>query len=362
MTQSTDNCYFNLLSLRFENIEMPKKIKIGITIGDVNGVGPEVIIKALSHPKMTDYFTPIIYGSSKALAYHKNIVKEANFPFVSINGVANAGHNKINVVNCWTEETNITLGEPTKDSGKYAMLALEKAVEDAKAGLIDAIVTAPINKHAMELAGFKHTGHTEYLAEAFDAPEVVMTMVSDASIISVASNHVPVKDIASNLDKKKIIRKLKVLSKSLKQDFGIERPTIGVLGLEEKDFIEPAIKEAKRNEVLVSGPHPADGFFGGTDFKKVDAILAMYHDQGLIPFKLMSFGKGVNFTAGLPMIRTSPDHGTAYSIAGKNQADSGSLRQALFLAKDLHNRRKLYQDTTRDVIKKTSKPQEEIQD
>ncbi len=353
---------------------MARKIKIGITIGDINGIGPEVIIKALSHPKMTDYFTPIIYGSSKALAYHKNIVKDANFPFVSINEVANAGHNKINVINCWQEDTNIMLGQATKESGRFALLALEKAVQDAKDGKIDALVTAPINKHAMELAGFKHKGHTEFLAEAFDAPEVVMTMVSDSAVIAVASNHVPVKDVVDNLDKKRIIRKLKVLNKSLKQDFGKERPTIAVLGLnphagdngligsEEKDFIEPAVKEAKRNDVLVSGPFPADGFFGGKDFRKVDAILAMYHDQGLIPFKLMSFGDGVNFTAGLPIIRTSPDHGTAYNIAGENQADSGSFRKALFLAKDLYNNRKLYSDTSKDPIKKTSKPQEEIQD
>lgn len=352
--------------------KMAKKIKIGITIGDINGIGPEVIIKALSHPRMTDYFTPIIYGSTKALAYHKNIVKDVNFPFVSVNEVANAGHNKINVINCWTEDTNITLGQPSKDSGKFALMAMERAVADAKAGLIDAIVTAPINKHAMELTGFKHMGHTEFLAEAFDAPEVVMTMVSDSTIIAVASNHVPVKDIVNKLDKKKIIRKLKVLSKSLKQDFGKERPTIGVLGLnphagdngvigtEEKDFIEPAIKEAKRNDVLVSGPFPADGFFGGNDFKKVDAILAMYHDQGLIPFKLMSFGNGVNYTAGLPVIRTSPDHGTAYNIAGENQADCSSMRKALFLAKDLYNNRFLY--SKNEPVKKTPKPQEEIQD
>jgi len=353
---------------------MAKKIKIGITIGDINGIGPEVIIKALSHPRITDYLTPIIYGSTKALAYHKNIVKDANFPFVSVNEVANAGHNKINVINCWTEDTNITLGQPSKDSGRFALLAMERAVADAKAGLIDAIVTAPINKHAMDLAGFKHKGHTEFLAEAFDAPEVVMTMVSDSAIIATASNHVPLKNVVENLDKKKIIRKLKILSKSLKTDFAKERPTIGVLGLnphagdsgvigtEEKDFIEPAIKEAKRNDVMVSGPFPADGFFGGTDFKKVDAILAMYHDQGLIPFKLMSFGNGVNFTAGLPVIRTSPDHGTAYNIAGQNQADSSSMRKALFLAKDLHNNRKMYAVRDKEAEKKMPKPQEEIQD
>lgn len=353
---------------------MAKKVRIGITIGDVNGVGPEVIIKALSHPSITKHITPIIYGSTKALAYHKNIVKDANFPFVSVNHVDNAAHNKINVINCWTEDTNITLGQPTKDSGRFALMAIERAVKDARNGHIDAIVTAPINKKAMEMAGFKHVGHTEFLAEAFEASEVVMTMVSDASIIAVASNHVPIKEVVNKLDKKKIIRKLKVLNTSLREDFGKERPTIAVLGLnphagdngvigsEEKDFIEPAIKEAKRNNVLVSGPFPADGFFGGTDFKKVDACLAMYHDQGLIPFKLMSFGAGVNFTAGLSVIRTSPDHGTAYDIAGQNKADAGSMRKALYLAKDLFANRRDYSEVKREPVKKIPKPQEEIQE
>ncbi len=352
---------------------MASKIKIGITIGDINGIGPEVIIKALSHPSITNHIIPIIYGSTKALSYHKNIVKEANFPYVSVKDGKNLSYNKINVINCWNDETNITLGQPTKESGKFALMAMERAVQDAKEGLIDALVTAPINKKAMELAGFKHVGHTEFLADAFDAPEVVMTMVSDSAVIAVASNHVPLKDVVSQLDKKKLIRKLKVLSKSLKQDFGKSRPTIAVLGLnphagdggvigsEEIDFIEPAIKEAKRNEVLVAGPYPSDGFFGGSDFKKVDAILAMYHDQGLIPFKLMSFGDGVNFTAGLPIIRTSPDHGTGYGIAGKNEANPGSMRKALYLAKDLYNNRKEAESDSRDSLKTTAKPKEKVE-
>ena len=353
---------------------MASKIKIGITIGDINGVGPEIIIKALSHPKILEYITPVIYGNTKVLSYHKNIVKNANFPFVSIKDIHSAAYKKINVINCWTEESDITLGQPSKKSGQFALMAIDKAVEDAKNGHIDAIVTAPINKKAMEMAGFKHVGHTEYLQEAFEAQEVVMTMVSDSTIIAVATNHLPIKDVASKIEKKKIIRKLKVLSRSLKQDFGKSRPTIGVLGLnphagdggvigsEETDVIEPAIKEAKRNDVLVAGPYPADGFFGGSDFKKVDAILAMYHDQGLVPFKLMSFGDGVNFTAGLPVVRTSPDHGTAYNIAGENKADASSMRKALFLAKDLYFNRREYADSTKNPLKKESKPKEEIQE
>ena len=343
------------------------KIKIGITLGDMNGIGPEVIIKALSSPGMTDYFIPIIYGSTKVLAYHKNLLDASNFNYVSINDIENASYKKINVINVWQEEVSINLGQPTKEGGKYAFMAMERAVQDAKAGHIDAIVTAPINKEAMQMSGYKHVGHTEYLTEAFEAAETVMTMVSDDNIIAVASNHVPVKEIANKLDKKTIIRKLKVLAKTLKQDFGKERPTIGVLGLnphagdsgvigsEEEDFIIPALKEAKRNDVFVSGPFPADGFFGSNDFKKVDAILAMYHDQGLIPFKLMSFGQGVNYTAGLPVIRTSPDHGTAYTIAGQNKADATSMRKALYLAKDLFNSRRIHLESSANPIKRTVK-------
>ena len=350
------------------------KIKIGITIGDMNGIGPEVIIKALAHPKMTQFFIPVIYGSSKIVSYYKNIVKDPNFTYVSIRHADNAAYNKVNVLNVTDENINITIGKATEDGGKIAFKALEKAVEDAQAGRIDALVTAPINKAAMEMAGFKHVGHTEYLTEAFEAPESVMTMVSEDIIISLASNHVSMKDLPDATNKKKIIRKLKVLSKALKQDFALERPTIAVLGLnphagdkgvigtDEEDYIKPAIKEAKNNGVLASGPYPADGFFGNGGFKKVSAILAMYHDQGLIPFKLLSFGNGVNYTAGLPIIRTSPDHGTAYDIAGKNIASGDSMRRALFLAKDLYKNRSQFIDDSRDPIKKAPKPQEEIQE
>ena len=353
---------------------MAKKIKIGITVGDINGVGPEVIVKALSHPDITNHFIPIIYGSSKVMAYHKNIVKDHQFTFVSIKHADNAAHNKVNVFNVWDDTSNIELGKATEEGGRFAMLALEKAVEDAKAGLIQAIVTAPINKNAMKMAGFDHVGHTEYLTKAFDVPETVMTMVSDSILIALASNHVPITDVADQLNKKAVIRKLKIFTRSLKQDFGYEKPTIGVLGLnphagdggvigkEEEEFIKPAIIEAKRNGVLAAGPYPADGFFGSSDFRKVKGILAMYHDQGLIPFKLMSFGKGVNFTAGLPIIRTSPDHGTAYDIAGKNLAKADSMRKAIFLAKDLYLNRKVYLEASSDPIKKVPKRQEEIQE
>lgn len=353
---------------------MAKKIKIGITIGDINGIGPEVIIKALAHPKMTDYFTPVIYGSSKAIAYHKNIVKESNFTFVSVKHADNTAHNKINVFNVEDAPIDITLGEPSEQAGLLAIKALNAAVEDCKAGRIDALVTAPINKAAMQKAGFKYPGHTEFLTDVFDAPETVMTMVSDEIVVALATNHTPIKDITNELDKSKLIRKLKILTKSLKQDFAHEKPLVGVLGLnphagdhgvigsEEIDFIKPALIEAKKNGVLAAGPYPADGFFGSGDFKKFKAILAMYHDQGLIPFKLISFGNGVNFTAGLPIIRTSPDHGTAYEIAGKNIANPASMRKALFTAKELFQNRKDYLEDTRNPMKKAPKQKEEIQE
>ncbi len=353
---------------------MSKKVRIGITIGDINGIGPEVIIKALSHPSVIEHITPIIYGSSKVMAYHKNIVKNINFSFTSVSSAANASYNRINVVNVTDQQSNIELGKATEEAGRMAFMAMERAVQDAKSGDLDAIVTAPINKSAMQMAGFQHIGHTEYLTESFDVKVSVMTMVSSSNIIALATNHVSIENLPSKIDKDKIIEKIKVLTESLKQDFGLEKPTIAVLGLnphagdegligtQEIEHIKPAIKEAKNNKVLVAGPYAADGFFGNSDFSKFDAILAMYHDQGLIPFKLLSFGEGVNFTAGLPIVRTSPDHGTAYSIAGKNIANDESMRKAIYLAKDLYNNRKEYIESTKDPIKKVPKHQEEIQE
>jgi len=353
---------------------MSKKVKIGISIGDYNGIGPEVIIKALSHPVVLEHITPVIYGSSKVMAYHKNIVKNNNFSFVSVNDTKHISYNRINVFNVWDEQANIELGKATEEGGKYAFKALETAVEHAKSGEIDALVTAPINKAAMQLAGFRHTGHTEYLQEKFNASDTGMTMVSDAIKVALVSNHKAVSEVAGQITKERIIGKFNVLLKALVEDFGHEKPTIAVLGLnphagdeglignEEIEVIKPAIKEAKNHGLLVSGPYPADGFFGQGDFRKFDAVLAMYHDQGLIPFKLLSFGKGINYTAGLPIVRTSPDHGTAYNIAGKNMASGASMRKAIYMAKDLFLNRKAYKESTRDPVKKVPKHQEEIQE
>lgn len=338
------------------------KIKLGITIGDTNGIGPEVIIKTLDNPEILKYFTPIIYGSTKALAYHKNIVHDAAFQYMAIHNFDNVAYHKINVVNCWEGNTEINLGKPSADSGNYANKALQQAVADLKAGHIDGLVTGPINKHSMHLANFPYPGHTEFLTASFDVPESLMMMVSETLKVALVTNHLAVEDIKKNITKEKILTKIDILHKSLVEDFGIEKPVIAVLGLnphagddgvigsEEEDIIKPAIIEAKKSGKVVVGPFAADGYFGSSQFSKVDATLAMYHDQGLVAFKALSFGKGVNFTAGLPFIRTSPDHGTGYDIAGKNVADESSFRAALFVALDAIRHRLDYTDSNANKL------------
>lgn len=337
-------------------------MKIGITIGDINGIGPEVIIKAMSDPRILATFTPVIYGSYKVMSYHKNIVKESNLTFHSVTSAAQAVSNKVNLVNCWDENINITLGAPSVESGKYAYIALDKAVIDVKEGHIDAIVTAPINKQAMQLAKFPYPGHTEYFTNIDNKTQSLMLLVSDALKVALVTNHVAISQVSSLLSKELIIDKIKILNKTLIEDFGYERPVISVLGLnphasddgvmgdEEERIIRPAIIEAKKQGYLVTGPHPADGFFGNGMWKKSDAVLAMYHDQGLIPFKTLSFGTGTNVTAGLTFIRTSPDHGTAYDIAGNNLADTSSFLQAIFTATDIVRNRKDYFESRENAL------------
>ena len=341
-----------------------EKIRLGISSGDINGVGLEVVIKTLSDARMLDHCTPVIYGSAKVVSYHKNIVKPDDFSYQSLSSAQHLKRDRINVVNCWNEDITITLGEPNEDSGKFAYVALDKAVQDLRDGLIDVLVTAPIDKHAMSLAGFHHEGHTEFLTDRFDAKDSLMLMVNDDLRIGVATNHVPIAQISEVLTKDLVRRKILILHKTLREDFGIEKPLIAVLGLnphagdagllgtEEDEIIRPAIKELKKKGILLGGPYSADGFFGTGEQKKVDAILAMYHDQGLIPFKLLSFGQGVNFTAGLSIIRTSPDHGTGVSLAGLNQADESSFRRAIFLALDLYRHRRDHQMAHKEPLHK----------
>jgi len=330
----------------------------------MNGIGPEVIIKALAGNPATKHFIPIIYGSSKLMAYHKNIVKNIDFSFSSIGDAKNAYTSKPNVLNCWNEDVKIELGAITEQGGKFAHISLDRATEDAKNGLIDAIVTAPIHKKAMQMAGFKHPGHTEFLTEKLGTKNSLMMMVSDSLRVALVTNHEPLFELKEKITLDRIKTKLKILNRTLRQDFGIEKPTMAVLGLnphagddgaigtEEDTLIRPVIIEAKKNGILAMGPYSADGFFGSSNFKKVDGILAMYHDQGLIPFKALSFGSGVNYTAGLPVIRTSPDHGTAYDLAGRNAADPGSMRSAINLALDLVRNKKIHKEIHANPLKR----------
>jgi 4-hydroxythreonine-4-phosphate dehydrogenase len=304
----------------------------------------------------------VIYGSSKIVSYHKNIIDTDEFLFNGIPPGEKFRTDRINVVNCWTENVNITLGKASEASGQYAIQSLDQAVQDLKNGVVDALVTAPINKQAMKLAKFPFPGHTEYFTQVFQSGDSLMLMVNDDFRIGLVTNHLPLGEVAAEITKERVATKIRILNESLKVDFGIERPTIGVLGLnphagdggvigsEEEQVIRPAVIEAKKNGIMAMGPFPADGFFGSAQFKKFDGILAMYHDQALIPFKTLSFGNGVNFTAGLPYIRTSPDHGTAYDIAGKNAADPSSFRQALYLSLDIVRRRKEYKELHSDPI------------
>ena len=341
-----------------------EKLKVGISTGDINGVGLEVIIKSLDNVKILDLITPIIYGSVKVISYHKNIVNPGEFNYHSIANIDQVHPEKINIVNCWSEDVNISLGEPNEESGKFAYSSLDKAAQDLKYGLIDVLVTAPVDKHAMYLAGFPYTGHTEFLTSLAEQSESLMLMVSDELRIGLVTNHIPISRVADTLSEELIFAKIKIYHETLQKDFGIERPIIAILGLnphagdrglvgdEEERLIRPAILRAKESGMLVGGPFSADGFFGSGDYLKVDGTLAMYHDQGLIPFKALSFGQGVNYTAGLSFVRTSPDHGTAYKIAGKNQADPSSFRKALFLAVDLFRNRQTFEELHMDPLQK----------
>ncbi len=343
------------------------KPRIGISIGDINGIGPEVIIKSLSNELLLHECTPIIYGSSKVIGYHKNIVKNPGFSFTNISRADKAISNKVNLINCWQDSVIINLGEATEVSGQCAYIALDRATEDLKKGFLDALVTAPINKHAMKLADFPYLGHTEYIAEkAGQKNEEMMMMINEEMKIALVSTHVPMNTILDFISKDRIYQCIRSLNECLRMDFAKEKPTIAILGLnphagdngeigtEEEQIIRPAIIELKKKGVLVSGPYSADGFFGNASYRKFDAVLAMYHDQGLIPFKALSFGSGVNYTAGLKLIRTSPDHGTAYDIAGQNIADPSSMRQAIYTAIDVYKSREDFRDMHKDKIEKVS--------
>ncbi len=331
---------------------MSDKLKIGISIGDVNGIGLEVIIKALMDSRILEYFTPVVYGNTKVASFHRKALGINDFSFHVVNSPEQAHSKRPNIINCWQEDVKITLGEENEIGGKYAFLSLKQAVDDLVDGKIDALVTAPINKHNIQRNEFEFPGHTEYLQSRTNSEDVLMFMVSEDLRIGVVTGHIPVKDIAPNINVDTIVSKLMLMNASLKRDFWISKPKIAVLGLnphagdhgligsEDEQIISPAIEQAKSAGVFCFGSYPADGFFASDAYTKFDAVLAMYHDQGLIPFKHIASRSGVNFTAGLPVVRTSPDHGTGYDIAGKNLASEASFREAIFSAIHIVKRRK----------------------
>ncbi len=328
------------------------KIKVGITHGDINGISYELIIRSLSDNKMFEKFVPIVYGSSKVLAYHRKTLNFLNFNLNSIKDIKDINHKRGNIINVIDGEIKVELGKSTEIAGNAAYIALEKATEDLKNGKIDVLVTAPINKNNIQSKDFKFNGHTEYLQKKFNSKQVLMLMVNDIIKVGVVTGHIPLSDVPKTLTTEKILSKLQLMNKTLKQDFTLQKPKIAVLGLnphsgdnglignEEQNIIIPAIEKAREQGILAFGAYPSDGFFGSNMIKKFDAVLAMYHDQGLAPFKAINFSSGVNFTAGLPIIRTSPDHGTAYDITGKNIANIDSFKQAIYLAIDIYRNRK----------------------
>lgn len=344
------------------NMTKNKNIKVGITIGDINGIGPELILKTFTDNRILSNITPVIYGNSKVLSYHKKALNIKDFNFVPAEDATKAKTKKVNLVNCWDEEVKVEIGQSTPTGGKYAFLALKKATEDLAANKVDVLVTAPINKNNIQSSEFNFPGHTEYLAKMANVDNALMFMVSEGIRVGVVTGHIPVKDVATTINKDNIYDKIVQMKNSLERDFGINKPKIAVLGLnphagekgligeEDKKIITPAIEKAYGEGIMAFGPYPADGFFGSSNFRNFDAVLAMYHDQGLIPFKSMTFGHGVNFTAGLPIVRTSPDHGTAYELAGKGEAQVSSFRSAIYAARDIFINREFHKEITANPL------------
>ena len=343
--------------------DIEKSIRVGISHGDINGIGYEVIIKSLRDPRILELFTPVVYGSSKAASYHRKANNLNEFSFNIIKSADQINEKKANLINCCEKEVKIELGKSHNDAGELALRSLEEAVEGLKNDDIQILVTAPINKHNIQSEKFKFPGHTEYLAEKFGAQTYLMLMVCDNLRLGVVTGHIPLKEVASVLSVDLIMEKVRIMNESLKVDFGIRKPKIallglnphagdnGLLGTEDSDIIFPAINKAYEEEILVFGPYPADGFFGSQAYKNFDGVLAMYHDQGLIAFKTIAFQSGVNYTAGLSIVRTSPAHGTAYDIAGKNVSSPESFLNAIYLGIDICKNRMMHQELTKNPLK-----------
>ncbi|WP_353777167.1 4-hydroxythreonine-4-phosphate dehydrogenase PdxA [Winogradskyella sp. 3972H.M.0a.05] len=345
-------------------MEKEEKIRVGISIGDLNGIGSEIIIKTFEDPRMLDFCTPIIFASQQSMSFFKkHFNSKINFHFA--NSINQIKHSKVNVVNSWKGNVNIKFGVEDKKIGEFAIKSLETAVKALKSNAIDALVTAPINKHNIQSETFKFPGHTDYLAEQLGG-QSLMFMITENLRVGLLTDHVPVKDVSGHIDEALIISKVNTVHETLKKDFKIAKPKIallginphagdnGVIGKEDDDIIRPTLLKLKEEGKLVFGPYSADSFFGSNSYKNFDAILAAYHDQGLIPFKTISFGEGVNFTAGLSKVRTSPDHGTAYEIAGKNKADETSFKEAVFKAIQIFRNRNEYEIYASNPLKVAS--------
>jgi len=337
---------------------------IGITTGDLNGIGTEVIIKTFSDNRMLDICTPVIFASNKVINYYRRIVTEHTFNFSSTKDLTKLNPKQVNIFNCWDEEVPIQPGILTDAAGKYAIRSLMVAAQCLKDGQLDAIVTAPIHKSNTNLSDFPYTGHTPFFKDKFGAKEVVMLLYSNSLRVALATEHIPISKVAATITKELLQSKLNVLRESLVKDFGIDKPRIAVLGLnphagdegqignEEQTVIKPVIDAQKQNGALVFGPYSADSFFARGSYTEFDAILAMYHDQGLVAFKTLAQGDGVNYSAGLSIVRTSPDHGTAFDIAGKNLADPSSFREAVYQCIDLLQQRKEYTANTANPLRR----------
>ncbi len=340
------------------------KILVGITHGDINGVGYEVILKLFSEPMMLELCTPIIYGSPKVATYHRKAMGLTT-NFVTIQKADEVVEGRLNLVDCLKDEVKIDFGQPSVESGKAALAALERAMADYREGLFDVLVTAPINKATIQGEGFHFPGHTEYLQECVGkGREALMVLMNDALRVALATTHLPIRDVAQAITKETVMQKIRIFHEALRKDFSVPNPRIAVLalnphagddglsGTEEKDIIQPALQEMEKESILCFGPYAADGFFGNRTYEHFDGVLAMYHDQGLVPFKALSMKNGVNYTAGLPIVRTSPDHGTAYDIAGQGKADEASFRQAVYTALDVYRNRVRYEEAYAHPLRK----------
>ncbi|WP_347173397.1 4-hydroxythreonine-4-phosphate dehydrogenase PdxA [Polaribacter uvawellassae] len=337
-----------------------EKIVVGISIGDLNGIGIEIILKTFEDKRMLDFCTPVIFGSTKSISYHKKLLN-SDTQIHGITSIKQITNNKVNLLNIWKEEVPFEIGTATKISGEYAFKSLESAVKHLKENTVDVLLTAPINKENIQSDSFNFPGHTEYLENELDG-DSLMILISDNLRVGLITGHIPISKISETITPELIKKKVEIMHATLVKDFGINKPKIAVLGLnphcgdkgvigkEDDEIIKPTINEIKESGKLVFGPYAADGFFGSNTYKQFDGVLAMYHDQGLAPFKALSFGNGVNYTAGLSKIRTSPDHGTAFEIAGKNEANNTSFKEALFTAIEIYRKRKEYNNLTLNVL------------